>query len=190
MFGGESFDDIESRAGRAAKRAKAAMKIHQVNKDFVTIREVGQQQVFAIEEALAVISSKVGLPAAMPVEVVAALSNFATRLDDMDERQKVIDNNMNERIDTMVEQIKSMKNQLTSVMARQNNAVAADGDDPILAVVGPDGQTPPDAIFPKTYGKLLKLDDKTSKDLLLFYEMPTDPEEVNNTLLRKFLGAR
>jgi hypothetical protein len=109
----QSKEDLESRAGRAAKRAKAAMKVHQVSKEFVTIREVGQHQVFAIEEAFAVISSKVGLPAAMPVEVVAALSNFATRLDAMDERQRVINNNMKERIDTMDEQINSMKNQLT-----------------------------------------------------------------------------
>jgi hypothetical protein len=44
---------------------------------------------------------------------------------------------------------------------------------PFHAVVGPGGQTPPDTIFPNTFGKLLMLDDETSKDLWLFYERPT-----------------
>jgi hypothetical protein len=184
---GESIEDLEARAGLAAKRAKTAMTVHQTDHEAVTTREVGQQQVFAVEASLAVVLAKVGIPPAdggspLDLSTIAALSQVSTRLDAMEERVNVLNN-------TMDEQVKIMKNQLITVMARQTNAIATEYDDPIHPVLGPGGQTPPDEIFPNTYGKLMMLDDKTSKDLLLFYERPTDPEEVNNIFLRKFLGA-
>lgn len=100
----EAIEDLEVRAGRAVRRAEAALKLHQRTTDLVATREFGQQYAFAVEEALAVISSQVGLPAAVPAAVIAALRKFDNQMHDIDERLEWI-------INTIDEEIKSMKNQ-------------------------------------------------------------------------------
>jgi hypothetical protein len=159
--------DAATYAGRAAKRAKTSMELHQCDGNLVTIQEVGAQTIFATEAALAGVGGA-ALPAGAPAWAVAMNAN-------------------------MTAGFAAVNANLANVNARQNNAVASEDGDPIHPVVNSAGNPPPGATFPNTFGALLALPNANlgaADTLLQFYGLPRNPRATRNLRLRKFLGVK
>lgn len=161
-------------AGRAAKRAKTSMELHQCDGNLVTIQEVGAQTIFATEAALAGVGGA-ALPPGAPAWAVAMNANMIAMNANMTAGFAAVNAN------------------LANVNARQNNAVASEDGDPIHPVVNNAGNPPPGATFPNTFGALLALPNANlgaADTLLQFYGLPRNPLATRNLRLRKFLGVK
>lgn len=166
---GGPLPDASTRAGRAATRARLAALMHE-NSGPVTAAELGKQTCFALEETLGAIPR-----AALPVGAPA----WATAMNA----------NINNQFANVNNQFANLNRQLANIQARQNNAVAMVGNDPISPVTDAAGNNPP-ANFPVTYGELVSLTDAQAGPFLAFYALPNAPLATRSLRLRKFLGAK
>ncbi len=185
-YAGGPIPDAETRAFRATKRANVAMIAHLINEQFVTGREVGEQQAFAVMESFALVGDQIGLPPNIPLALIAAFANLHNTVNVLSDtvNQRFIDFNTN-----MNQRFNAVNSELANIQARQTNVVAKEYGDPIRVITGPGGQNPPEGLFPNTYGQLHAMGPLACRDLLLFYGMPANPSATRNQRLRKFLGA-
>jgi hypothetical protein len=167
-------------------RAKMAMTLYQVDEEMITAREVGEQLAFAVKESLAVFGNRIGVPVEMTPALIAALAHLTATVNTLSTNVTKWFHDLNK---TMNERLNSIERQLANIEARQTNVVAAEHDDPIRVITGPDGQNPPEGLFPNTYLELRAMRPNPCKELLMFYGMPPGPSETRNQRLRKFLGA-
>ena len=90
----------------------------------------------------------------------------------------------------LAHQVNTLNARFDDIDARLRNAPAMEKDDQIIPLKNDQGELPPAAIFPNTFGDLLLLGDDDAHTLLLHYQIPVDPEETRNIRLRRFLGVR
>jgi hypothetical protein len=126
-------------------------------------------------------------PPVMDAEFVANITNqMNTIKNSVDQRFNPVE----QRINAGEQRVNVIDSQHANIEARQTNVVARDHEDPIRVITGPDGQNPPEALFPNTYGQLLAMGPRPCRQLLLFYGLPANPRANRNQRLRKFLGAK
>jgi hypothetical protein len=195
-FGGPN-PNVATYAGRAAKRAKTSLEIHQCDGNLVTIQEVGDQTIFATEAALAGFGGGAALPAGVPAWAVAMNANLIANMNAMNANFIANMNAgfaaVNANFAAVNTNLANVNTNLANVNARQLNGVASEDGDPIHEVLNNAGNPPPGAIFPVTFGALLALpntNNGVADTLLQFYGTARNPRATRHQRLHKFLGVR